>query len=117
MQHTTEGEVSFPEQEGPRPPGLGICQRKPSDNQGRETENYAPMRDSEVAIHPNHLLAGLVPRPRTDELREKVYEVVQDHETKRQRDQDPVSPTNPLDNRVRRAARGLHVYRTNGEAL
>jgi hypothetical protein len=75
------------------------------------------MRDSEVAIHPNHLLAGLVPRPRTDELREKVYEVVQDHETKRQRDQDPVSPTNPPNNRVRRAARGLHVHRTNGEAL
>ena len=71
--------------------------------------------NAEVQIHPRHLPAAFMPRLPPDQFRQKVQQVVHDHEAKGQRDQEPIRPADPLHHRVIWAPVHLHMYGTDGE--
>src|SRR5271165_1724229 len=98
-----------------RPPCVWKLEGKTGNHQRREAENYTPMRNAEVAIHANYFCAAFVPRPFTNELREKIDQIVQDHESQGHRDQSPIGPPDPLYDRMGGASRSLHVHWPDGE--
>ena len=117
MQRPSKGKMLLPLPHRPRPPGVGIFQRESGNHQHRKTDHREPVRKSEIEIHPLHFFAGIDPRRFAKKLAQIIEQVVEEHESERQRNQNPIRYTDRSHHRMFRDSFRTHMHRPDGKRI